>query len=102
MQWPYRLGMVTMGDKTGSFLATAPLPWGGVERVVKCQREKKMNTSDNVISQPVELAGADLDSVSAGVANPTPRSPLKVLETEMGTWWRLSSPISAAESRKAD
>ncbi len=42
-----------------------------------------MNTSDNVISQPVELGGADLDAVSAGVANPTPRSPLKVLETDV-------------------
>ena len=42
-----------------------------------------MNTSDNVIAHPVELAGADLDAVSAGAANPTPRSPLKVLETDV-------------------
>jgi hypothetical protein len=69
-------------DKTGSCLATAPLPWGGVERFVKHLPEKKMNMSDNVIAQPVELADAELDAVSAGLAEPT-RSPLQILRTDV-------------------
>ena len=42
-----------------------------------------MNTSDNVIVQPIELGGADLDAVSAGAMEPVTRSPLKVLETDV-------------------
>ena len=35
-----------------------------------------MNTSDNVIAQPVELADADLDSVSAGATQLAARESL--------------------------
>ncbi|HTU53223.1 MAG TPA: hypothetical protein VMF62_04550 [Acetobacteraceae bacterium] len=38
--------------------------------------------SDNVIAQPVELADAELDAVSAGLAEPT-RSPLQILRTDV-------------------
>jgi len=41
-----------------------------------------MNMSDNVIAQPVELADAELDAVSAGLAEPT-RSPLQILRTDV-------------------